>query len=44
MILIVPLILVLLVGLAVRFGSDSRDGRDWASSVTQRCTGNIVTR
>lgn len=40
-----PLILLVVLGLAVRFATDSRDGRDWAPRVRgSGCSGNIVLR
>ncbi len=45
MAMLVPLIVVILVGVAVRYGSDSRDGRDWTPTCrVPRCTGGIVAR
>ena len=45
MALLIPLIVLVLVALAARFGSDSRDGRDWAPGFRgSACSGNIVLR
>jgi hypothetical protein len=31
MTLILPILILVILGLAIRYGSDSRDGRDWAA-------------
>lgn len=44
MAILVLLAIAALVGLAARFGSDSRDGRDWAPTpVAPRWTGDILS-
>ena len=43
MALLIPLLLLILLGLAVRYASDSRDGRDWvAGPPAPRRNGDIV--
>ena len=32
MTLLLPILILVILGLAIRYGSDSRDGRDWASN------------
>ena len=45
MALLIPLMIVALVVLAARYGSDSRDGRDWAPTpASPRRTRDIVLR